>query len=86
MTFEGPREPSSLVLKLNVTVNGEETRLAEGLTIVGLLDSLGLKADRLAVEVNRNIVRRADWLSTTLAEGDRIEIVHFVGGGSTSEP
>ena len=82
---KAPRKPSLLVLKLNVTVNGEQTRLAEGLNVVDLLASLGLKPGRLAVEVNRSIVRRADWTSTTLAEGDRIEIVHFVGGGSSDE-
>ncbi|MEK6302922.1 MAG: sulfur carrier protein ThiS [Acidobacteriota bacterium] len=71
---------------MNVTVNGEQTRLAEGLSVVELLESLGVKPERLAVEVNRSIVRRADWMSTTLAEGDRVEIVHFVGGGSSDEP
>lgn len=74
------------MLKLNITVNGEQTRLAEGIHVVELLESLGLKPERLAVEVNRSIVRRADWTSTTLAEGDRVEIVHFVGGGASDEP
>ncbi|HSF23872.1 MAG TPA: sulfur carrier protein ThiS [Blastocatellia bacterium] len=49
-----------------------------------LLDGLGLKPERLAVEVNQRIVRRADWTSTTLADGDKVEIVHFVGGGCVS--
>jgi thiamine biosynthesis protein ThiS len=62
-------------------VNGEQTRLAEGIHVVELLDRLGLKPERLAVEVNRRIIRRAEWASTALAEGDNVEIVHFVGGG-----
>jgi sulfur carrier protein len=66
---------------LNVIVNGEQIRLAEGIHIVELLERLGLKPERLAVEVNQRIVRRADWTSTALGEGDRVEIVHFVGGG-----
>jgi thiamine biosynthesis protein ThiS len=66
---------------LNLIVNGEQTRLAEGIHVVELLDKLGLKPERLAVEVNRRIVRRAEWASTALAEGDNVEIVHFVGGG-----
>ena len=70
-----------LGLQVNVIVNGEQTDLSEGIHIVDLLDRLGLQADRLAVEVNQRIVRRADWTSTTLGDGDKVEIVHFVGGG-----
>ena len=62
-------------------MNGESKRLSEGIHIVDLLDGLGLKPERLAVEVNERIVRRVDWTTTTLAEGDKVEIVHFVGGG-----
>ena len=63
-------------------MNGEPTRISEGLHIAELLDGLGLRPpERLAVELNRRIVRRADWTSTSLAEGDKVEIVHFVGGG-----
>jgi thiamine biosynthesis protein ThiS len=67
---------------LKVTVNGDEKQIAEGTTISGLLEILEVKPERLAVEVNRRIVRRASWSSTALTEGDRIEIVNFVGGGS----
>jgi sulfur carrier protein len=67
---------------LNVTVNGEKKELADGTTITGLLEILELKPERLAVEVNRRIVRRANWPATALSDGDRIEIVNFVGGGS----
>jgi len=47
-----------------------------------LLEMLGMKADRVAVELNREIVPRDRWASTYLTEGDRLEVVHFVGGGS----
>ena len=67
---------------MNVTVNGDEKQIAQGTTISGLLEILEVKPERLAVEVNRRIVRRASWSSTALTEGDRIEIVNFVGGGS----
>src|ERR1700760_1474500 len=50
-----------------------------------LIQELALKGDRVAVEHNGNIVPRAEWGSTGLADGDRLEIVHFVGGGSAGE-
>ena len=56
--------------------------VAHKIQISDLINELGLKAERLAVEVNGRIVRRADWPSTTLSEGDKVEIVHFVGGGA----
>jgi len=51
------------------------------MSLATLVDSLGMKAGRVAVELNRNIVPREQWATTNLAEGDRLEIVHFVGGG-----
>jgi len=69
---------------LIVVVNGEDTELADGLFIKDLVERLGLDAARLAVEVNRKIIRKADWGSTSLSDGDKVEIVHFVGGGSRS--
>ena len=66
---------------MNIIVNGNETHIAEGSVIGDLVISLGLNPQRLAVELNRKIMRRAEWDSTTISEGDRVEIVHFVGGG-----
>jgi thiamine biosynthesis protein ThiS len=66
---------------LNIIVNGNETHLPEGSVIKDLIASLELNPQRLAVELNRKIIRRAEWDSTMLSEGDRVEIVHFVGGG-----
>ena len=65
-----------------VTINGEERNIEDGLKISDLVPLLELKAERLAIEVNRKIIRRAAWQLTPLAEGDKIEIVQFVGGGS----
>jgi thiamine biosynthesis protein ThiS len=65
-----------------VMVNGEQTHVSDGAAVVEVIAALGLKPERVAVEVNHKIVRRADWSSTALGEGDRVEIVHFVGGGA----
>jgi sulfur carrier protein len=65
-------------------VNGQSRefpQLTPGAQIRDLIAELGLKGDRLAIEQNGNIVPRSEWGSTALAEGDRLEIVHFVGGG-----
>jgi thiamine biosynthesis protein ThiS len=66
---------------LRITINGEARDVPENLTLSGLINHLALAPERLAVEVNREVVRRANWPHTLLAEGDRVEIVHFVGGG-----
>jgi thiamine biosynthesis protein ThiS len=66
---------------LTILVNGEEKELAEGSTVAQLIEAVGLRPERLAVELNREIVRRAEWGSTSLSDGDKVEIVHFVGGG-----
>ncbi|HWP44982.1 MAG TPA: sulfur carrier protein ThiS [Blastocatellia bacterium] len=64
-----------------ILVNGEERELPDGLTVAQLIEALALKPERLAVELNRRIVRRAEWGSTSLSDGDKVEIVNFVGGG-----
>ena len=66
---------------MNLLINGKETSYTSPLTLAGLIEQLGMKPDRVAVELNRGIVPRDQWLNTNLAEGDRLEIVHFVGGG-----
>ncbi len=68
---------------MNLQINGEERNFAEALTtLAALVESLGMKSDRVAVELNRDIVPRDRWAETLLKEGDRLEVVHFVGGGS----
>jgi thiamine biosynthesis protein ThiS len=66
---------------LTLIVNGNQIEISEGSGISDLIKLLGLDTERVAVELNRRIVRRADWASTTISEGDKVEIVHFVGGG-----
>jgi sulfur carrier protein len=68
-------------IAMNLVINGEPRDFNAPLTLAGLVDHLGMKADRVAVELNRSIVARDQWAKTSLAEGDRLEIVHFVGGG-----
>ena len=62
-------------------INGEERDLADRSTLADLIASLGLAGRRVAVELNRDIVRADAWPERLLAEGDVVEIVHFVGGG-----
>jgi thiamine biosynthesis protein ThiS len=66
---------------MRVELNGEPKELAEGTTLLALVEQLALAPERLAVELNRDVVRRPDWPTTRLSEGDRVELVHFVGGG-----
>ncbi|MFZ0734906.1 MAG: sulfur carrier protein ThiS [Candidatus Sulfotelmatobacter sp.] len=69
---------------MKLHINGDERAfdLPSPATLAALIDSLGMKSDRVAVELNRDIVPRDRWPETTLNEGDRLEVVHFVGGGS----
>jgi sulfur carrier protein len=66
---------------LEIQVNGEKRELAADLTVEGLVLALDLQPARVAIELNRSVVRRNQWAATALHEGDRVEIVHFVGGG-----
>lgn len=72
-------------MALTLVLNGQ-SRSFEGLSpsacVDGLVAELGLKGDRVAVELNGEIVPRAGWAEVRLAEGDRVEMVHFVGGGA----
>ncbi len=66
---------------MKVQVNGEAKEVPEGTTVRRLVELLGLADGPVAVEKNGDIVRRAQHASDVLAEGDVVEIVHFVGGG-----
>jgi len=65
---------------MKLRVNGDE-RASAAATLAALVEELGMQGDRVAVELNREIVPRARWEATALREGDELEIVHFVGGG-----
>jgi len=64
-----------------VLVNSKQQPLEAGTTVAGLLESLGLARQRVAVEVNGNLVTRTEWAQYKLSDGDRVEVVSFVGGG-----
>jgi len=66
---------------MKLQINGEMREFTAPLTLAGLIEQLGMKQDRVAIELNREIAPRERWLATDLSEGDRLEIVHFVGGG-----
>jgi len=66
---------------MQIEVNGETKTVADGASVAALVDQLGLDARKVAVERNLEIVPKSLYAQTALAEGDRIEIVQFVGGG-----
>jgi sulfur carrier protein len=66
---------------MQIQVNGEPREVPDGVTVRALLELLDVKAPRVAVEVNAEVVTRARHADTRLAQGDRVEIVTFVGGG-----
>ena len=68
---------------MRVYVNGEPREINQPLTLAELVAELDLPPARIAIELNRAVVRRNDWSATTLNDEDRIEIVHFVGGGES---
>ncbi|MDX1609183.1 MAG: sulfur carrier protein ThiS [Halofilum sp. (in: g-proteobacteria)] len=66
---------------MQVTVNGESCELPEALRADELIERIGLADQRIALEINREIVPRSEYANTTLHEGDRVEIVRAIGGG-----
>lgn len=66
---------------ITVTLNGEKKQVPEKLSLKELVSYLELPAERIAVEHNREIIRRKDWETVQVRDGDSLEIVHFVGGG-----
>jgi thiamine biosynthesis protein ThiS len=66
--------------KMKISINGEE-RETDKTTVALLLEDLGILPGRVAVEVNLKIIRKADYLTQGIKEGDSVEIVNFVGGG-----
>ena len=66
---------------MRVTVNGEARELRDGVTVDELVGELGLLARRIAVEINLDVLPRAEYTARALHEGDVVEIVHFIGGG-----
>ena len=71
---------------MRVEINGESRELPEGLSLNDLIRELSLAPERIAVELNHEVVRRREWPVTMIANDDRIELVHFVGGGAEVQP
>ena len=67
---------------MHVFVNGDERRLTKNATVADLLGQLQLSADQVAVEVNLRILERSEFDHSALQEGDRVEILSFIGGGN----
>lgn len=66
---------------MNILLNGENTQIDEGLTAARLVDQLGLAGKRLAMEVNLEILPRSEFDAYCFSAGDKVEIVHAIGGG-----
>lgn len=66
---------------MTIFINGEARDLDGVSTLAGLLDALELPKQRVAIELNKHVIRKQDWDSTTVADNDKVEVVHFVGGG-----
>lgn len=70
---------------MTLQINGEKRQFSDPLTVSALVEQLGMKDDRVAIELNLDILPRERWSSTELHDEDRLEIVHFVGGGAATE-
>ncbi len=68
-------------MDINVILNGETRVIPDGTSIEALLDQLGIKGRRLAVEVDGEVIPRSSHATRTLANGERVEVVHAIGGG-----
>jgi thiamine biosynthesis protein ThiS len=66
---------------ISVSLNGEHRQVPDEIDLDSLIDLFSLPRQRVAVELNKSVVRRADWPHTMMKDGDKLEIVHFVGGG-----
>ena len=69
-------------VQISVEVNGEQRQIDSGITVLGYLKTLEIEPDRVAVELNRAILKKAEWPQRQIEAGAQLEIVHFVGGGS----
>ena len=78
---KSPHEKQNGDKLLVIVVNGRSRIAAQGATVADLLQDLGLDGGRVAIERNLNILPRPQWKETRIADGDRYEIVQFVGGG-----
>lgn len=66
---------------MKITLNGEIKEINRTLNLAELLEFFALPAERVAIELNKQVVRRKDWTAININDADRIEVIHFVGGG-----
>ena len=66
---------------INIQINGETKEIVDEINLSKLLEALALPNERIAIELNREVVRKKDWENILIKDADKIEIVHFVGGG-----
>ncbi len=66
---------------MQILLNGETKEISGQISLQALVENLELKEGRIAIELNQFVVKRKDWYSVILQDGDRLEVVHFVGGG-----
>ncbi len=66
---------------MRVLVNGETKEIPNEVNLSELLKNLSLPSERIAIELNKEVVRKRDWENVKVADADKIEIIHFVGGG-----
>jgi sulfur carrier protein len=64
-----------------IVLNGEKKEIESGVTLDRLLDLFSLPRQRVAIELNKQVIRRQDWENTSVSDSDTIEVIHFVGGG-----
>ena len=68
---------------MRIQVNGQPREVEDNLSLTELIDSLDLRPEQIAIELNQTVIRRPQWQATALQADDKVEIVHFVGGGSS---
>ncbi len=68
-------------LVMTITLNGEKKEVQSEINVSELLDVFSLPSERIAIELNKSVVRKKDWENIKINEADKIEIIHFVGGG-----
>ena len=66
---------------ITIVLNGEERKIDGAVTVDRLLDLFSLPRQRVAIELNKEVVRKQEWPETKVKDADRIEVIHFVGGG-----
>ena len=69
------------IKRVKVFINGETREISKQFNLLELLKEFSLPSERIAIELNKQVVRKKDWESILINDADRIEIVHFVGGG-----